>query len=150
MSVASFAQLLPTKLWKRSVSQPAQVTHPVEGDDEFAIAEPTTPEPKAKRRRIQEDDQPQIHLLDLPEDLLLLSAYCLAATDLAFLDLTCKRLRLGSVRILYFTLAECAPLRFRSRTCETFHVGVCDARSSLRSQRKLRARAAFEVCIEMY
>jgi hypothetical protein len=55
------------------------------------------PESAPKRRRIthEEDQRQDLQLLDLPTELLLLSAHSLSATDLAFLDLTCKRLRLG-------------------------------------------------------
>lgn len=56
---------------------------------------------RSKRRKCtQQHAQRSPGLLDLPEELTLAIAELVDAADLAFLSMTCRSLRLGSVRII--------------------------------------------------
>ena len=97
MSVAALSHYNATALWL----QQAPGIRPVSQQVAPTLDVPECLTRRSKRRKCtQQHAQRSPGLLDLPEELTLAIAELVDAADLAFLSMTCRSLRLGTVRII--------------------------------------------------
>ena len=98
MSVAALSHYNATALWLK----PSSDIHAGLVTPKHVAPVPDIPEPltrRSKRRKVaQQDVQRSPGLLDLPEELTMAIIELVDAADLAFLSMTCRPLRLGTVR----------------------------------------------------